>query len=123
MISALTHCCDPQVGEAAIREVAAYLMDHDHRANVPATVLVEATHSIFHVADMAQRFVKESSNQDGGQGLERAVPSKLGSLQQYTEHLCDSSEVGASRFNKQNVHRIGILDLRLLNTDRHAGVS
>lgn len=36
-------------------------------------------------------------------------------------HDGDSSEVGASRFAIQDVHRIGILDVRLFNTDRHAG--
>lgn len=29
--------------------------------------------------------------------------------------------MGASRFSVQDVHRIGILDIRLVNTDRHAG--
>lgn len=29
--------------------------------------------------------------------------------------------MGASRFSARDVHRIGILDLRLFNTDRHSG--
>jgi hypothetical protein len=29
--------------------------------------------------------------------------------------------MGPSRFSVQDVHRIGILDIRLFNTDRHAG--
>lgn len=36
-------------------------------------------------------------------------------------HVGDTSEVGASRFSVADVHRIGILDVRLFNTDRHAG--
>ena len=36
-------------------------------------------------------------------------------------HDCDTSEMGASRFGARDVHRIGILDLRIWNTDRHAG--
>lgn len=37
-------------------------------------------------------------------------------------HDGDTSEVGASRFSVADVHRIGILDVRLFNTDRHAGL-
>lgn len=38
-------------------------------------------------------------------------------------HDGDTSEVGASRFAAADVRRIGILDIRLFNTDRHAGDS
>ena len=41
--------------------------------------------------------------------------------QSYVAHDCDTSEMGSSRFAVADVHRIGILDLRLFNTDRHAG--
>lgn len=46
---------------------------------------------------------------------------KLGSLQAFAEHKCDANELSPSVFSADNVHRIGILDIRLLNTDRHAG--
>jgi len=107
-----------RVGEAAIREVAAYLLDHDHRAKVPTTILVRASHSAFHVAP-------DAAAATGGEGSADSsptrMPTKLGSLQEYMPHICDSSDVGSTRFNKQNIHRVGILDLRLLNTDRHSG--
>ncbi|KAK1316053.1 putative phosphatidylinositol 4-kinase type 2-beta [Acorus calamus] len=38
-----------RVGETGFREVAAYLLDYDHFANVPPTVLVKITHSVFNV--------------------------------------------------------------------------
>jgi hypothetical protein len=41
--------------------------------------------------------------------------------QEYVYHDCDTSEIGASRFAARDVHRIGILDIRIWNTDRHAG--
>lgn len=41
--------------------------------------------------------------------------------QEYVYHDCDTSEMGASRFAARDVHRIGILDIRIWNTDRHAG--
>nr|KYP71455.1 hypothetical protein KK1_010714 [Cajanus cajan] len=40
-----------RVGETGFREVAAYLLDYDHFANVPPTALVKITHSIFNVND------------------------------------------------------------------------
>jgi hypothetical protein len=50
-----------------------------------------------------------------------ALPMKLGSLQEFVTHMCDTSEMGPGRFSASDVHRIGILDIRLFNTDRHAG--
>ncbi|PKI64443.1 hypothetical protein CRG98_015168 [Punica granatum] len=40
-----------RVGETGVREVAAYLLDSDHFANVPPTALVKITHSIFNIND------------------------------------------------------------------------
>eukprot|EP00884_Botryococcus_braunii_P017565 jgi/Botrbrau1/4492/Bobra.0220s0026.1 len=148
-----------RVGEAAIREVAAFLLDHENFASVPHTVLVRMAHPVFHqgrsnvsglasiesaspVAQsawvgsmgsaMSQSFGSEVSsathtsilNGGGfrGQGsCQQQLPQKLGSLQEYVAHDCDTSELGASCFTTRDVHRIGILDLRLFNTDRHAG--
>ena len=93
-----------RVGEAAAREVAAYLLDKGHFAGVPHTVMVEMAHPVFHY-----------SNGNAGDEL------KVGSLQEFIPHNCDTSEMGASRFSASDVQRIGILDIRLYNTDRHAG--
>ena len=139
-----------RVGEAAIREVAAYLLDYDHFARVPHTVLVKFTHPIFHIqnskppspkpeqqdaSDIRSQTSLDSSSsltssliQAKYLGLDsnfsnntsRTV-TKLGSLQEFVLHDCDTSEMGPSLFNVQDVHRIAILDIRLLNTDRHAG--
>lgn len=46
---------------------------------------------------------------------------KLGSLQAFAAHKCDANDFSPSVFSADNVHRIGIIDIRLLNTDRHAG--
>lgn len=143
-----------RVGEAAIREVAAYLLDHDHFAQVPHTVLVKFTHPIFHVqsskpssprpeqqeaSDILSQASLESSmslssliqakrvSLDSNSGCRRQsidnsrVVTKLGSLQEFVLHDCDTSEMGPSLFSVQDVHRIAILDIRLFNTDRHAG--
>lgn len=100
-----------RVGETGFREVAAYLLDHDHFANVPLTVLVKVTHSIFNI------------NEDGGVKSLRSEKkvSKIASLQKFIAHDFDASDYGTSSFPVSAVHRIGILDVRIFNTDRHAG--
>ncbi|MEW5301641.1 MAG: hypothetical protein WDW36_004489 [Sanguina aurantia] len=49
------------------------------------------------------------------------LPMKLASLQEFISHECDTGEVGDCKFSVSDVHRIGILDIRLFNTDRHSG--
>jgi len=84
-------------GESAQKEVAAYLLDHKNEAGVPLTMLVQI-----------------SSNQWG-------PPGKLGSLQKFVPHLHDSWELSPSLYSKYDLHRIALLDMRLLNCDRHGG--
>nr|AXU38887.1 phosphatidylinositol 4-kinase type 2 [Nicotiana benthamiana] len=101
-----------RVGETGFREVAAYLLDYDHFANVPATALVKITHSIFNVND--------GVNGDKPHSKKKLV-SKIASFQQFIPHDFDASDHGTSSFPVAAVHRIGILDIRIFNTDRHAG--
>ncbi|KAL7132641.1 hypothetical protein ABFS83_12G088500 [Erythranthe nasuta] len=103
--------CSVRVGETGYREVAAYLLDYDHFANVPPTALVKITHSIFNVNDG----VKANKTQS------KKLVSKIASMQQYIPHDFDASDHGTSSFPVSAVHRIGILDIRIFNTDRHAG--
>lgn len=134
-----------RVGEAAMREVAAYLLDYDNWSRVPTSVLVRARHPVFCYNSM-----RAASGYDGTADLPSAaslctmtsaasddvqpptpatpiapgaglLPMKLGSLQEFVQHECDTSEMGPSRFAARDVHRIGILDIRIFNTDRHAG--
>ncbi|KAJ3677530.1 hypothetical protein LUZ60_003254 [Juncus effusus] len=100
-----------RVGETGYREVAAYLLDYEHFANVPPTVLVKITHSVFHV--------NEGGN--GDYGGNKGPISKIASFQQFIQHDFDASDYGTSGFPVTAVHRIGILDIRIFNTDRHAG--
>ncbi|CAJ2648240.1 unnamed protein product [Trifolium pratense] len=100
-----------RVGETGFREVAAYLLDYDHFANVPPTALVKVTHSIFNVNDEV----------NGNCFRRKRLVSKIASCQQFIHHDFDASDHGTSSFPVASVHRIGILDIRILNTDRHAG--
>ncbi|XVE54644.1 hypothetical protein DITRI_Ditri03aG0098800 [Diplodiscus trichospermus] len=99
-----------RVGETGFREVAAYLLDYGCFANVPPTVLVKVTHSVFNVNDDVN-----------GNKLQNKKVSKIASLQQFIPHDFDASDHGTSSFPVDAVHKIGILDIRILNTDRHAG--
>ncbi|KAG8057112.1 hypothetical protein GUJ93_ZPchr0002g24685 [Zizania palustris] len=103
-----------RVGETGFREVAAYLLDYDNFANVPLTMLVKITHSVFNV-----------NNTVGGQSklfhYKLQAVSKIASLQQFIPHDFDASDHGPSSFPVSEVHRIGILDIRIFNTDRHGG--
>ncbi|KAK9707114.1 hypothetical protein RND81_07G173400 [Saponaria officinalis] len=100
-----------RVGETGVREVVAYLLDHEHFARVPATALVKITHSIFNVNDGV----------NGNKPHKKKSVSKIASCQQFIPHDFDASDHGTSNFPVSAVHRIGILDIRIFNTDRHAG--
>uniref|UniRef100_A0A5B6ZP33 1-phosphatidylinositol 4-kinase n=1 Tax=Davidia involucrata TaxID=16924 RepID=A0A5B6ZP33_DAVIN len=100
-----------RVGETGFREVAAYLLDYGHFANVPPTALVKITHSIFNVNDGV----------NGNKPHNKKLVSKIASFQQFIPHDFDASDHGTSSFPVAAVHRIGILDIRIFNTDRHAG--
>ncbi|KAK4260954.1 hypothetical protein QN277_004012 [Acacia crassicarpa] len=100
-----------RVGETGFREVAAYLLDYDHFANVPPTALVKITHSIFNVNDGV----------NGTNVRRKNLVSKIASFQQFIPHDFDASDHGTYSFPVASVHRIGILDIRILNTDRHGG--
>ncbi|KAI3513310.1 hypothetical protein L1887_20640 [Cichorium endivia] len=102
-----------RVGETGFREVAAYLLDHDHFARVPLTSLVKITHSVFNLNDCV--------NGNKIRNKKAVHVSKIASLQQFIPHDYDASDHGASSFSISDVHRIGILDVRIFNTDRHAG--
>uniref|UniRef100_A0A7N0T1Q7 1-phosphatidylinositol 4-kinase n=1 Tax=Kalanchoe fedtschenkoi TaxID=63787 RepID=A0A7N0T1Q7_KALFE len=101
-----------RVGETGFREVAAYLLDYDNFANVPPTVLVKIRHSIFNVNDDVV---------NGCKLVKKKKVSKIASLQEFIPHDFDASDYGTSSFPVSGVHRIGILDIRIFNTDRHGG--
>eukprot|EP00339_Tiarina_fusa_P014327 CAMPEP_0117026216 /NCGR_PEP_ID=MMETSP0472-20121206/19299_1 /TAXON_ID=693140 ORGANISM="Tiarina fusus, Strain LIS" /NCGR_SAMPLE_ID=MMETSP0472 /ASSEMBLY_ACC=CAM_ASM_000603 /LENGTH=434 /DNA_ID=CAMNT_0004733169 /DNA_START=113 /DNA_END=1417 /DNA_ORIENTATION=- len=85
-----------EVGLAAERECAAYLLDHLHRARVPETSMLRIRHP---------------SRPD----------LKFGSLQKFVRNECSSEDMGPSKFTLSDVHSIAILDVRLCNSDRHPG--
>jgi len=101
------------VGEAAINEYVAYLLDQASspplRAGVCPTALVCVANSVFHSAT------------EGRHSAFRSIKDKVGSFQLFAQHDCTSEDVGRSLFPVDQVHRIAALDIRLCNTDRHSG--
>jgi len=91
-----------RLGEAALRERAAFLLDRQGFFDVPFTTLAEMT---------------LPSNDSSS-----SSPSKkFGSLQQFVPNLYSCMDIGAGNFPAHEVHKIGILDIQMFNTDRHGG--
>lgn len=102
-----------KVGQGALREVAAYLLDHPLNgrreitgeamgfAGVPPTGLVKCLHSGFNHPD--------------------GITPKIGSLQKFVKNDGSCEDIGPGSFPVDEVHKISVLDIRLANADRHAG--
>ncbi|KAL8208090.1 hypothetical protein R6Q57_007502 [Mikania cordata] len=101
------------VGEGALREVAAYILDHpkgerrsisgEHKgfSGVPPTFLAMCLHKGFNHPD--------------------GVKEKIGSLQMFMENNGSCEDMGPGLFPVDEVHKISVLDIRMANADRHAG--
>ncbi|KAM0015956.1 putative 1-phosphatidylinositol 4-kinase [Helianthus debilis subsp. tardiflorus] len=101
------------VGEGALREVAAYILDHpkgerrsvsgEHKgfSGVPPTFLATCLHKGFNHPD--------------------GVKEKIGSLQMFMENNGSCEDMGPSSFPVDEVQKISVLDIRMANADRHAG--
>ncbi|KAJ7520057.1 hypothetical protein O6H91_20G065300 [Diphasiastrum complanatum] len=107
-----------RVGEGALREVAAYILDHPVQgprihsginnrgfAGVPATMMAYCYHEAF--------------NYSGSLGVPRRA--KIGSLQQFVNSISDCEDMGPANFPVEEVHKITVLDMRFANTDRNGG--
>jgi len=88
-----------------LREIAAFKVDNAYGgfARVPPTAAVT---------------VLADSLPDRDDDFEDTLS---GSLQKWVSSVCASEDMGSSRFNVNDVHHIGILDILLYNTDRHGG--
>ncbi|KAK8472780.1 hypothetical protein PHAVU_002G299000 [Phaseolus vulgaris] len=107
-----------KVGEGALREVAAYLLDHPKSgprllsgeevgfSGVPPTVMVQCLH-------------KKFNHPNGFSCSSKDV--KIGSLQKFTSNDGNCEDFGPWAFPVEEVHKITVLDIRLANADRHGG--
>lgn len=91
-------------GEAHVREMVVFKLDHGHHASVPLTLQAEAVHPAFHVHSHV--------------ALSR-YGAKVGSLQAWVHADDVAANLGAATFPTREVHKIALLDMRFLNTDRN----
>ncbi|CAN0908849.1 Phosphatidylinositol 4-kinase gamma 4 [Linum grandiflorum] len=108
-----------KVGEGAVREVAAYILDHPKSgpratmtnevmgfSGVPPTIIAQCLHKGF----------------NHPKGYEYSAKSvKIGSLQMFMNNEGSCEDVGPAGFPVEEVHKITVLDVRMANADRHAG--
>lgn len=106
-------------GEGAVREVAAYLLDHDHFAGVPPTALVSCRVNGGSSSTSRDGAGATASGGAGATPFSGGVTAKTGSLQQFVTADSDCEERGPSAFPVSEVHKIAILDMRIANTDRN----
>jgi len=115
-------------GESAIREVAAYLLDDNGYSGVPPTTFVEVVHPYFSKRDMKEVEISDTDTnaaipiQNFSQfaGNKKFV-IKHGSLQKFVEGAEEASDYGAKVFPDDQVRKIALLDIRILNCDRNEG--
>lgn len=114
-------------GQACLREVAAYMLDHGNFCSVPATTLVEARHAAFHV-NGTRLNVSQGGASIGSHSLtphkntssSRRGATKVGSLQVFIKAECTMDDLSPSKIHKDEIHKIALLDMRLMNADRNA---
>ena len=133
-------------GEACIREVAAYLLDEDGFSGVPPTTMVETTHDSFKTfkfskmkiiadcndyVDMISSIIapeNQAHNHEQGAKhepanspdlLDNANMLKIGSLQGFAASDGPIENFSSDLFSDDEIHKIAIIDLRILNLDRN----
>jgi hypothetical protein len=111
-------------GEACIREVAAFMLDHGGFSGVPMTTLVEASHPCFHT-NGARLTVAEGGASIGAHSISTSTATsslvkKAGSFQEFVRSECTMDDLSPSMLSADEVHKIAILDIRLMNADRHS---
>lgn len=118
-------------GEACLREVAAYLMDHDSFADVPMTSLAEARHPAFHcngsMLNLNQGGASVGRHSIGTlvispssyDSCRKQPPKKVGSCQEFVNAECTMDDLSPSKISVDELHKIAVLDIRLMNADRN----
>lgn len=112
-------------GEACIREVAAYLLDHDGFSGVPMTTLAEARHPAFNI-NGARLKVSEGGASVGWHSttpnspVKPASMRKAGSFQEFIRCECTMDDLSPSKITAEEIHKIAILDIRVMNADRNS---
>jgi len=136
-------------GEGVIREVASYMLDHEHFSTVPPTIFAEAMHPSFNyassqevdsngfgnntkqytniISSLIEPNLSEQSSASTAETSQKSskvqtkIGMKYGSLQYFVRSDDVASNLSSDLFSVDEVHKIIILDLRILNLDRNDG--
>jgi hypothetical protein len=112
-------------GEACIREVAAFILDHGGFSGVPMTTLVEARHPAFNT-NGARLSVALGGASIGSHSITPNSPvkdphmKKAGSFQEFVWCECTMDDISPSKISVEEVQKIAILDIRIMNADRNS---
>ncbi|UKK02789.2 hypothetical protein MACK_002886 [Theileria orientalis] len=133
-------------GEGATREVAAYILDvsYDNFSGVPATTMVEIAHQALNNRQSGYNnsmnglnllntmnhdiftfnpsmSLDSNANSYSNFNVKNKLKWKVGSLQEFVVSRGTSGNYNPNMFSVEDVHKIGILDIRVLNLDRNDG--
>lgn len=110
-------------GEACMREVAAFLLDHGGFAGVPLTTLTEARHPAFN-NNGSRLKVAEGGASIGSHSITSSTTGsngkKVGSFQEFVRCECTMDDISPSKISVSEIHKIAILDIRIMNADRNS---
>lgn len=110
-------------GEACIREVAAFLLDHDSFSGVPLTTLAEARHPAFNT-NGSRLSVAAGGACIGSHSItpssDVSTKKKVGSFQEFVRAENTMDDISTSKISVEQVHKIAILDIRIMNADRNS---
>ncbi|XP_071730663.1 phosphatidylinositol 4-kinase gamma 2-like [Rutidosis leptorrhynchoides] len=108
-----------KIGEGAIREVAAYILDHPLSGPRSSKNETETGFSGVPPTIMVKCLNPEFNHPQGYDGGPQNV--KVGSLQMYVKNCGSCEDMGPRDFPVSEVHKITVFDIRTANADRHAG--
>ena len=125
-------------GEACVREIAAFLLDHEGFSSVPMTTLAMARHPNFNVngshlsvaeggaaVGMHSIFSSPLTSTTGKHSMTSptlgkiGLSNKIGSCQEFVYAECTMDDISPSKISVEEIHKIAILDIRLMNADRN----
>jgi len=114
-------------GEACLREVAAFLLDHNAFSGVPMTTLAEARHPAFNtngsmlkLSEGGAALGSHSITTNKQSPLTLPQKKKVGSFQEFVKAECSMDDISPSMISVEEVHKIAILDIRIMNADRNS---
>ncbi|KAI3804483.1 hypothetical protein L1987_26057 [Smallanthus sonchifolius] len=108
-----------KVGEGALREVAAYILDHPLTGPRSSNSETERGFAGVLPTVMVKCLNPEFNHPLGYVGGPENI--KVGSLQMFVKNCGSCEDMGPRDFPIKEVHKITVFDIRTANADRHAG--